>query len=126
MGQKLGLASRERSSAIQAHIGILYLFDFRHPPDSECAWSAPNDERRGWIFSGFDLIEASEGRPAEWATGIEHDRAFSNASAYISGAADATIGMRWCGVGTVMPHKLVDRAYNYLSSLHSDRRQENA
>ncbi|MFK3780283.1 Rap1a/Tai family immunity protein [Agrobacterium sp. NPDC089420] len=80
------------------------------------------------MFSGNDLIIALEGRPAEGTADNERNRALSSASAsaYISGVADVTSGVRWCGAGTVMPHELVDRAYTYLHSLRSERLQGNA
>lgn len=92
------------------------------------AWAAPDDKRRDWIFSGINLINALEGRPADGTAGNERDRALSSAraNAYIAGVADATSGKRWCGAGTVMPHELVDRAYTYLRALPSSSLERNA
>lgn len=90
------------------------------------AWAAPDDKRRGWIFSGINLINALEGRPADGTAGNERDLSSARANAYIAGVADATSGKRWCGAGTVMPHELVDRAYTYLRALPASSLEGNA
>lgn len=79
-------------------------------------------EKRDWIFSGFELIEALEGRSGDGMSG-EAGRIVSNARAiaYIAGVADAARGARWCGAGNVLHHELVDRVYTYLRTLASDR-----
>ncbi|MBK0023981.1 hypothetical protein IAE29_23330 [Ochrobactrum sp. S46] len=79
-------------------------------------------QTRDWIFSGFELIEALEGRLGDGLSG-EAGRIASNARAiaYITGVADATSGARWCGAGNVLPHELVDRVYTYLRNLGSHR-----
>ncbi|RRD21733.1 hypothetical protein ECB98_23090 [Brucellaceae bacterium VT-16-1752] len=79
-------------------------------------------EKRDWIFSGFELIEALEGRSGDGMSG-EAGRIVSNARAiaYIAGVADAASGARWCGAGNVLRHELVNRVYTYLRTLASDR-----
>lgn len=86
------------------------------------AWAAPGDETRDWIFSGFELIEALEGRSGDGMSG-ETGRVLSHARAiaYITGVADATSGTRWCRAGTILPHELVDRVYTDLRTFTSDR-----
>lgn len=86
------------------------------------AWAVPGDETRDWIFSGFELIEALEGRSGDEMSGeAGHILSNARAIAYITGVADATSGTRWCGAGNILPHELVDRAYAYLRTLASDR-----
>ncbi len=84
-------------------------------------------EKRDWIVSGFELIEALEGRSGDGVSG-EAGRILSNARAiaYTTGVADATSGTRWCGADNVLPHELVDRVYTYLRTLASDRLKGNA
>lgn len=79
-------------------------------------------EKRDWIFSGFELIEALEGRSGDEMSGeAGHILSNARAIAYITGVSDATSGTRWCGAGNILPHELVDRAYAYLRTLASDR-----
>jgi len=89
------------------------------------AWAIPGDKARDWIFSGFELIEALEGRSGDEMSG-EAGRSRSKAIAYIAGVADATSGARWCGAGSVLPHELVDLVYTYLRTLASDRLKRSA
>ena len=86
------------------------------------AWAVPGEETRHWIFSGFELIEALEGRSGDGISG-EAGRIVSNARAiaYIAGVADVTSGARWCGAGNVLRHELVDRIYAYLLTIAPDR-----
>ncbi|WP_338091171.1 Rap1a/Tai family immunity protein [Shinella kummerowiae] len=91
------------------------------------AWAVPGDKTRDWKFSGFELIEALEGRSSDEMSGeADPSRPKARAVAYIAGVADATRGTRWCGAGTVLPHELIDRVYTYLQSLASARLKRSA
>ncbi|MFK3781407.1 Rap1a/Tai family immunity protein [Agrobacterium sp. NPDC089420] len=88
------------------------------------AWAVPGDETRDWIFRGFELIEALEGRSGDEMSG-EAGRSGPNARA-IAGVADATSGTQWCGAGQVLPHEFPDRIYTYLKTLSPERLKQNA
>ncbi|MEA5125598.1 Rap1a/Tai family immunity protein [Xanthomonas floridensis] len=90
--------------------------------------AASAEARRDWIVSGAELMQAMEGKLGDASRGDELRRQLSStrANAYVSGVADTTSGVRWCGAGQILPHELVDRVYTYQRSLPAERLQQSA